>query len=80
MDGATVIGAEEIPPSPRYNLCSQAHPIIQSAINNGLVIPKDFIAFTVIDEETGKALEYCDLIKLDKYKDVWSKSYVNELG
>lgn len=80
LDNATVIVAEEIPPPPRYNLCSKAFHIIQSAINDDPVNPKDFIAFTIIDEATGKALEYCDLIKLDKYKDVWSRSYTNELG
>ncbi len=41
-------------------------------MENGLVIPKNHIAFAVIDEATGKALEYKDLIPLDKYKDVWS--------
>eukprot|EP00956_Cyclotella_meneghiniana_P020333 scaffold35676_cov69-Cyclotella_meneghiniana.AAC.2 len=80
LDDATIIGADDIMPQQRYNLRSQARNIVQSAIADGLVIPKDHIAFAVIDEETGKALEYRDLIKLDKYKDVWSKSYANELG
>jgi hypothetical protein len=80
LDDSTVIGADDLQPQHRYNLRSQARHIIQSAIAEGLVIPKDHIAFAVIDEETGKALEYKDLIKLDKYKDVWSKSYANELG
>ena len=64
----------------RYNLRSQARHIIQSALDEGLVIPKDHLAFAVIDEETGKALEYRDLIKLEKYKNVWEMSYANELG
>lgn len=80
LDTSTVIGTDDLPSQQRYNLRSQARHIIHSAIADGLVIPKDHIAFAVIDEESGKALEYRDLIKLDKYKDVWSKSYANELG
>ena len=34
----------------------------------------------VIDEDTGKALEYRDLIKKDKYRDIWSTSLANEIG
>ena len=38
-----------------------------------------FFAGSVIDDETGKALEYRDLIKNEKYRDNWSASLANEL-
>ena len=37
-------------------------------------------AGSVIDKETGKSLEYRDLMKLPKYKDTWSTSLANEFG
>ena len=39
-----------------------------------------FIAAAVLDHETGESLEYRQLIKHPKYKDVWSSSYAKELG
>ena len=41
---------------------------------------QEFFAGAVIDEDIGKALEYRDLIKKDKYRDIWSTSLENELG
>ena len=32
-----------------------------------------------IDKDTGEALEYQDLMKKDKYRDIWSNSLANEL-
>jgi hypothetical protein len=58
LDDSSVIGADNIPPPCRYNLHSQDRHIIQSAIDNGLIIPPDHITFAFVDEETGKALEY----------------------
>jgi hypothetical protein len=80
LDGISIIGADNIPPPRQCNLHSHTRYIIQSAIHDGLVNPQDHIAFAVVDEETGQALEYKDLIKIDKHKEVWSKSYANELG
>ena len=34
----------------------------------------------VVDESTGKSLEFRHLIKMDKYRDVWMHSFANELG
>ena len=31
----------------------------------------------IIEDETGKALEYRDLIKIDKYQYTWSESLAN---
>ena len=37
-------------------------------------------ALTVMDEETGKILNYKQLMKNPKYKKVWSVSAANEIG
>ena len=34
----------------------------------------------IIDDETGKSLEYRQLIQIDRYKKIWSRSYANELS
>ena len=39
-----------------------------------------FFAGAVIDDDSGQALEYRDLIKKDKYRDTWSTSLANGLG
>eukprot|EP00956_Cyclotella_meneghiniana_P023402 scaffold45578_cov41-Cyclotella_meneghiniana.AAC.1 len=39
-----------------------------------------FIAAAVLDHETGESLEYRQLIKHPKYKELWSSSYAKELG
>ena len=36
-------------------------------------------AYAIVDPDSGKELEYRDLIKLEKYKDVWSASFAREL-
>ena len=41
---------------------------------------QEFFSGAVIDEDTGQALEYLDLIKKDKYRDTWITSLENELG
>ena len=41
---------------------------------------KDLFAGAVIDEVTGESLEYRDLIKNDKYRDIWATSLANEFG
>eukprot|EP00804_Cyclotella_cryptica_P002147 CCRYP_006558-RA/>CCRYP_006558-RA protein AED:0.41 eAED:0.35 QI:0/-1/0/1/-1/1/1/0/379 len=80
LDIASSISATPVRPHTCYNLLSQAQHIIQSALNDGLVIPQDHIAFAVIDKAIGKALEHRDLIKLDDQKDIWTTSYANKLG
>ena len=37
-------------------------------------------ACAVVDESTGKSVEFIHLIKMDKYRDVWMHSFANELG
>ncbi len=34
----------------------------------------------IIDKETGNTLEYCQLIKIPKYWDIWTRSFANKLG
>eukprot|EP00957_Ditylum_brightwellii_P172037 13097289-Ditylum_brightwellii.AAC.1 len=41
---------------------------------NEMCTPFNMFAGAVIDEETGKAMEYCDLINSEKYHAVWSKA------
>ena len=43
-------------------------------------LPKELYACAVVDESTGKSLEFRHLIKMDKYGDVWMHSLANELG
>jgi hypothetical protein len=37
-------------------------------------------ANAIFDHKSGKSLEYGHLLKLDKYKAIWTKSFTNELG
>ena len=37
-------------------------------------------ANAVIDEETGKAMEYRDLIKDERHKETWNRAGANEYG
>ena len=43
-------------------------------------LPKEGFAGAIIDDETGKSLEFQHLLKMDKYRDIWMKSFANELG
>eukprot|EP00957_Ditylum_brightwellii_P158150 12037686-Ditylum_brightwellii.AAC.1 len=38
------------------------------------------MANAIVDEETGRAMEYRDLIKNPKYMDDWKHSFANEIG
>ena len=48
--------------------------------NNTQPSPEFFLVHTVLDEESGKILEYRQLVKHSKCNAVWEKSYANELG
>ena len=43
-------------------------------------LPNEVFAGAIIDNETGKYLEFCHLINMDKYGDIWMKRFANELG
>ena len=38
---------------------------------------KDCFAGSLIDEDTGESMEYRDLIKKDKYLEVWNTLFAN---
>ena len=38
------------------------------------------LAYAILDEETGRSLKFRQLIKLDKYRDIWMHGFANELG
>ena len=40
----------------------------------------EYMANAIVDEETGWALEYRDLIKDPRYREDWKHSFSNELG
>ena len=41
---------------------------------------KQYFAGAIIDEETGQALEYRDLINYLKHRDTWQTFVANEIG
>ena len=43
-------------------------------------LPKEGFSGAIIDNETGKYLEFGHLIKMDKYRDIWMKIFYNKLG
>ena len=43
-------------------------------------LPNEGFAGAIIDDEIGKSLEFFHLIKMDKYRETWMKSFTNELG
>ena len=43
-------------------------------------LPDEGFSRAIIDNETGKSLDFCHLIKMDKYRNIWMKSFANELG
>eukprot|EP00804_Cyclotella_cryptica_P012986 CCRYP_002317-RA/>CCRYP_002317-RA protein AED:0.32 eAED:0.30 QI:0/0/0/1/1/1/3/0/854 len=67
-------------PTSRYNLCSRNHIILTAIELTGEANAQGMIVSAVIDNETGDSLEYRHLIKHPKYKEVWMRSYANELG
>jgi hypothetical protein len=46
------------------------------------VLSTDLSCFigTIIDKDTGSTLEYCQLIKIPKYQDIWTRSFANMPG
>jgi hypothetical protein len=61
----------------RVNLVMLAHAAQASNSNSSI---NAFLAASVLDHETGKSLEYRQLIKHPKYNKLWSSSYAKELG
>eukprot|EP00957_Ditylum_brightwellii_P035814 2715094-Ditylum_brightwellii.AAC.1 len=40
----------------------------------------EYMEIVIVDEDTGRAMEYRDLIKNPKYIDNWKQSFANEIG
>eukprot|EP00957_Ditylum_brightwellii_P140083 10673781-Ditylum_brightwellii.AAC.2 len=53
---------------------------IGEAYKREIHTPIGAFAGTIIDASTGKALEYRDLIKMDKYCDIWTRLFTKELN
>eukprot|EP00804_Cyclotella_cryptica_P006014 CCRYP_000255-RA/>CCRYP_000255-RA protein AED:0.25 eAED:0.25 QI:0/0/0/1/1/1/2/0/796 len=68
------------PPTPRYNLRSQSNIVLSAIAMIGEAQARGMTVAAVIDNDTGDSLEYRHLIKHPKYKEIWSRSYANELG
>ena len=43
-------------------------------------LPNEGFSGAIVDNETVKSLEFCHLIKMDKYRNIWMKKFANELG
>ena len=43
-------------------------------------LPDEGFSGAIIDNETSKCLEFCHLINMDKYHNIWMKRFANELG
>eukprot|EP00804_Cyclotella_cryptica_P020395 CCRYP_012625-RA/>CCRYP_012625-RA protein AED:0.63 eAED:0.63 QI:0/-1/0/1/-1/1/1/0/284 len=67
-------------PEPQYNLRSRPHIILSDIAMTGEANARGMIVSAVIDNKTGDSLEYRHLVKHPKYREVWSRSYANELG
>jgi hypothetical protein len=65
---------------PCYNLRPHEHTILSAIMCIGEAHTRGILVSAVINEPTGDSLEYRQLIKHPKYKEIWSKSYANELG
>jgi hypothetical protein len=59
------------------NITDQIHTLVTPEPN--LHLPKHF-TYAVVDQETGKSMEYKHLIQQEKIKDKWTRSFANELG
>lgn len=52
---------------------------VRKAYKSEMYCPVGMFAGAVLDPDTGKSLEYRDLIKVEKYREVWMKSFAKEL-
>jgi hypothetical protein len=84
------------PPRQPYNTRSRAAAVPVHLANNVIIssptapsifptqthhgIPFEHMAMAVLDPDTGKAMEYRELIKSPKTKPTWTRSFSNELG
>jgi hypothetical protein len=84
IDPAIIPGIDLSKPASKYsrglaaaNHALQVYQLAQTMQDN---FPTENFACAILDEETGQSLEFRHLIKMDKYRNVWMKSFANELG
>ena len=63
-----------------YDAANHALQLWQLQTKMHTNFPNEGFARAIIDDETRKSLEFRHLIKIDKYRDIWMKSFANELG
>ena len=84
IDPAIIPGIDIDKPTPKYSrglsAANHALQVYQLAQTMQANFPTENFACAILDDETGQSLEFRHLIKLDKYRDVWMKSFANELG
>jgi hypothetical protein len=66
-------------PACRQGYALAAHLLQHNELHFAVNASEHFIG-AVIDDNTGKVLEYRRLIKSEKYKGIWVRSFANELG
>jgi hypothetical protein len=66
-------------PSCRRGYAFAAHLLQHNELPSAANASKHFIG-AVIDNDTGAILEYWHLIKSEKYRRIWERSFANELG
>jgi len=72
------------PPTTNAPTCRQgyafaAHLLQHNELHSAANASEHFIG-AVIDDDMGDVLEYLHLIKSDTYKQIWERSFANELG
>ena len=84
IDPAIILGIDINKPTPKYarglSAANHALQVYQLARTMQANFPTENFACAILDDETGQSLEFRHLIKLEKYRDVWMKSFDNELG
>eukprot|EP00957_Ditylum_brightwellii_P136520 10411300-Ditylum_brightwellii.AAC.1 len=63
----------------RYSIATKTMQI-KETYKFDMYLPVGRFAGVVVDDETGKALEYQDFICHEKYKETWSKAFVKEMN
>ena len=63
-----------------YGVANHALRLWQLQATMNANFPKEGFAGAIVDNEIGKSLEFWHLIKMDKYRNIWMKSFANELG
>ena len=63
-----------------YGAANHALQLWQLQETTNANLPNEGFSGAIIDNKTGKFIEFCHIIKMCKYRDIWMKSFANELG